>query len=442
MVRWLWILLLVLALAAASACAEQGTGASSAAFAPASSSQAEPEATIRLKADVTLDPLAPETRAYIEKNLAQLPVDYSLGEAYRSMTAKLSGAYLYWDWDGMRVSDTTVIIGLQADLADGVVYPAEVTTVQPVNLLPGATYYWQVIAETDRGTVRSAIGTFHTAPGLRPLAIDGVGNARDLGGWQTEDGLTIQYGRVYRTAKLTDITPEGVVTAVETLGVVSEIDLRGKTGLEECLTDGVGPLGRGVHYYNFAATQYKSALTARVTADSLRPFCDPANYPILFHCAGGADRAGTLASMLEGICGCSPAVLVTDYELTGGRWRTYNSYDDMMATLDAYAGDTFREKVWTALGKLGMTPMELSNIRNLMTGDSAIFAADSLQKAAETDGGRAFTLDLRRSGGVAAVTVAGVSVPFTFEGNVLTVGATAGEGSITLKDGGTLFFLL
>ena len=98
--------------------------------------------------------------------------------------------------------------------------------------------------------------------------------------------------------------------------------------------------------------------------------------------------------------------------------------------------------LWGILRKKGMTPMELSNIRSLMTGQGAVFAADSLRKAGGSGESRTFTLDLRQSGGIASVTLAGASVPFTLKGNVLTVHGGAGEGVITLKDGGTLAFVL
>lgn len=52
------------------------------------------------------------------------------------------------------------------------------------NLLIGQKYYWRVVAKVNDTEGRSAVGTFLTedrAPRL--LAVKGVPNVRDLGGW-------------------------------------------------------------------------------------------------------------------------------------------------------------------------------------------------------------------------------------------------------------------
>ncbi|MBP5617555.1 MAG: tyrosine-protein phosphatase, partial [Clostridia bacterium] len=407
------------------------------------SSSAEEAPVIHLCHLTNLDLVAPATRTYIENNLAQYPIDYEIGETYRTMTAKKGAGTLSWDYDNVRVAYVNLVLGRQPDLSDGVSYLCDANTFEPENLIPDTTYYWQIVAETtEGGTVRSEIASFTTEPGVRPIAIGGVGNARDLGGWKTEDGLTLNYGLVYRTAKLTDVTAEGVRTAVDVLGIKTEIDLRGSEGLADCPETGVGPLGKDVAYLNFAASSYKTGISSSVTPKQLRVFCDPANYPITFHCAAGADRAGTLAALLEGICGCGPTVLLTDYELTNGRYRTYEGFEVFLTTLESASGATFREKVWTVLRKRGMTPMELSNIRSLMTGEGAVFAADSLTRAATVGDTRTLTLDLRQSKSITAVTLDGASVSYTFKNSVLTLSATSGEGTITFDDGTTLWFVL
>lgn len=400
---------------------------------------------IRLYKAGKVDLLSSDTRAFIEKYSSQIPIDWSLGEANRGVMVRPGSAVLSWDWGELVVEDGSVALGLLPDLSDAVEYPSQANTLElKINLLPGQTYYWQVIARTDDGIVKSEVASFRTAPGLRPITIGGVGNSRDLGGWRTEDGLTLKYGLLYRSAQLTDVTESGRKTAVEDLGIVSDIDLRGREGTWDNKEEGVGPLGKSVTYFNFSATSYLTGVKSKTTANEIRPLADPANYPAIFHCAAGADRAGTMAALIEGICGCPISVLVTDYELTNGRWRTYQdgSFQKMLELLDAQQGDCFRDKVWYVMRKLGLTLMELSNVRNIMTGDSAVFATDSLTAGKPVSGGVCFTVDLRQSGGIASVTVDGASVPYTFRDGELTVQAASGEGVVTFKDGGFLRFQL
>ena len=90
-----------------------------------------------------------------------------------------------------------------------------------------------------------------------------------------------------------------------------------------------------------AAIASSSSALARWDAmrDALKVFCDEANYPIYFHCKAGADRTGTLAFFLEGICGCSQTDIDIDYELTSvcgdRRVRNTSRYGHRDDTQDA-----------------------------------------------------------------------------------------------------------
>jgi len=59
----------------------------------------------------------------------------------------------------------------------------------------------------------------------RILEIDGVINFRDLGGYQTEDGGTVCWGKVYRSAQLDRMTEQGVQD-MAALGIKTVVDLR------------------------------------------------------------------------------------------------------------------------------------------------------------------------------------------------------------------------
>ena len=383
-----------------------------------------------------------DARNMVTAVLAENPLDYAVDDRYRNIAALPETVTLEWGYlNGVPVNSAEVILSLHSDLSDPVTFPAVGNTASCRNLIPGSTYYWQIKAETDDGTVLSDIGRFAVGGQVRVVTINGVQNARDLGGWKTLDGKTMRYGLAYRTARLTDIKEDGVATAVQELGIRTELDLRGEEGLNDCPETGVGPLGKSVNYVNVKSMQYSNALVTKTTAQSLRVFADPANYPILFHCAGGADRTGTIAMLIEAICNCDESVLAADFELTPGRYRTLD-FDQTMKDFYRFPGETNREKAVFLCKKLGMTDMELANIYNMMLTESGVFVGDSLIAAKDVPGGKAFTLDLRQSGGVKAVTVDGTAVPWSLNGGELTVSASSGAGTIVFQDGESLAFAL
>ncbi len=104
----------------------------------------------------------------------------------------------------------------------------------------------------------------------------------------------------------------------------------------------------------------------------LRVFADERNYPVYMHCWGGADRTGTVAFILEGLCGVSEADLAIDYELTsftmfGLRTRMNRgtaNFADVVAKIKTYPGATLAEKFAAyARDTLGLTDAEIAAIR-------------------------------------------------------------------------------
>lgn len=205
------------------------------------------------------------------------------------------------------------------------------------NLLPGTTYYWKV-----KGTYsgdESAVGTFTTEESkVRTIYVDGVSNARDLGGYETATG-EVKYGLVYRGGKLNGttsgeaITEEGKSEMLDSLKIKTEIDLR-STGDDGGQTENA--IGEGVNYIKIPLGQYanildyetwssldKSEKSGNFDANNKNAIkqifellADKDNYPIYFHCNAGADRTGTLALLINGLLGVDEQSLIKDYELT------------------------------------------------------------------------------------------------------------------------------
>ena len=218
-------------------------------------------------------------------------------------------------------------------------------------MLPG-TYYWKVI---DVSGNESDVDTFVVSPYVRALDVDGIRNFRDMGGWKTENGKTIRYGRTYRSAALKESSGNALVD----LGVKTEVDLRADEG-EKKYSQSVIPAEYGIRFVQAGIMQSDYVLKDKSFYASLTPeqiedkrhtnaafkqayadalyetfklYTVESNYPILFHCTSGADRTGTFAFLLAGMLGVELDDLYRDFELTsfamgGKRWRSKIAKDE------------------------------------------------------------------------------------------------------------------
>lgn len=242
------------------------------------------------------------------------------------------------------------------------------TSISLSNLEP-STYYYKVV---DTKGNESLVDYFTMNP-LRTIKSTngGVVNMRDLGGWETTTGDKIRYGKLYRSA----LPSTADVPLFNELGIKTEIDLRIKGGSADQIGDfnGISPninyviaLGEGERYW----PQYDMILEDQYKSYSKGYFdkiftlmSDEANYPINFHCKSGADRTGTLAYLINGLCGVSYENLTKDFELTSfyksPRWRsdiqgdgaTYWFTDTgMMATGDNVHWGKFHKEIMEKYG--------------------------------------------------------------------------------------------
>ena len=212
------------------------------------------------------------------------------------------------------------------------------------NLEINTTYYWRVCTrgycgwgcnpkhgcEACKKVCESEIASFKTedfAP--RWMAIEGrVGNMRDLGGRKTVDGRRVKQGMIYRGQGLNDNSATGEIrgrnrlTAADveymtgTLGIKTDLDQRSPGEVADMTASPLGPSVKWIHNSSSCYAGIFSEDGKKAMAKNFRVFCDPANYPIYFHCIGGADRAGSLAYTLNGILGVERHLLNTDWEST------------------------------------------------------------------------------------------------------------------------------
>ena len=176
-----------------------------------------------------------------------------------------------------------------------------------------------------------------------------VKNARDLGGLPIGNGKMIRFGRFIRSARIFKLKEKGI-EILKKLGVCKVIDLRMD---EECREKPDTDI-RGIEYIRiplvctatagithgksiakimfresrrinhdfkdvdeYMGSVYENILFSKDTQIALKQFFDiimnDKNECILFHCAGGKDRAGLCAMLIEGLLGVNDDAIVLDY---------------------------------------------------------------------------------------------------------------------------------
>ena len=250
--------------------------------------------------------------------------------------------------------------------------PAEVP-----NLLLGERYYWKVIQRRDGlPTAKLPAWSFrtHTAP-PRWICVPGISNVRDVGGWPIDAASRVRQDLLFRSSELNThimVSAEGARVLVEDLGIRTDLDLRG-TADDENPAPALDTAGVTGHCPLYA---YKDIFTPTGMASIRRAFrvlADPARYPLLFHCWGGADRAGTLSFLVNGLLGVGLDDLIHDYEsdlafdhgaAPAHRWRLSGDF----AGLRDFGAEevTIQARIEAYLLAAGVTAEEMQRMRELL----------------------------------------------------------------------------
>ena len=268
-------------------------------------------------------------------------------------------------------------ISSSANMSGAVCYLTNATELTVEHLMASTVYYWYVDSIYSGFTVRSDVFTFSTASTPRTVDIEGVSNARDIGGYITVDGFRIKQGMIYRTAKLDDITELGMYTLVNILGVKTDLDLRGDKAV--AVVPGLNHIATACPWYSTGSNHiWMNDYNKSEFARTVKVFADPDNYPIVFHCSLGRDRTGTLAMVLGGLLGLDENTLMMEYELSVfSYWGTnggtkYNNglrknIHDTYVYIDThYEGSNFAERCESFLIEIGVTAEEIASIRSIM----------------------------------------------------------------------------
>lgn len=256
-----------------------------------------------------------------------------------------------------------VKLSLNEELTNAKVYNVTSSKLELYNLYASKTYYYSI----DNKKVES----FSTCSGPRNVYVDGVTNIRDIGAYKDEKGTLLNQGYIYRSSKFTEdesqeaiISTQGITT-LQGFGIKTELDLR-KTSDNENGGLTASILGSDVNYVSVPMKSGGNimSLNRDVIKDVFEVFGDVENYPIVFHCSIGVDRAGYIAFLLEALCGVNEEWLYRDYLFSNFGYthnmRTYTTIETYLRAIEKEEGDNLSAKTYNYLLSIGVDDEDIS----------------------------------------------------------------------------------
>ncbi|WP_406279700.1 tyrosine-protein phosphatase [Nocardia sp. NBC_00881] len=190
----------------------------------------------------------------------------------------------------------------------------------------------------------------------RSLHLQGVQNARDIGGYRTLDGRTVRTGSVYRGGQLNNATPDDLavltdrrVRVVHDLRTVFERELgpdRIPAGATAHWDDVIGHAPPAVMAATLTGGEglYRAFITApgadEAFAAVLRGIVDTTDGAVLFHCTAGKDRTGWTAAVLLTVLGVDRATVTEDY-LLSNQFRNASPDDQLNGVRQSWLDAAF-----------------------------------------------------------------------------------------------------
>ncbi len=171
------------------------------------------------------------------------------------------------------------------------------------------------------------------------MTVDGLANARDVGGLPLDGGGRVRTGVLLRTESLEGLGPAAVAYLTDELGVAQVLDLRTD---HERTTYGLGALadaGVPVHRLSFIPEtgialpevdlgdshpmlgHYLAYLEGRgeYVVDGVRRIAGLESGTTVVHCAAGKDRTGVLVALVCAAVGVPREEITADYALSATR---------------------------------------------------------------------------------------------------------------------------
>jgi protein-tyrosine phosphatase len=166
----------------------------------------------------------------------------------------------------------------------------------------------------------------------RLLAWEGCSNARDLGGYATEDGRETRWGAVVRSDSPAALTEAGRA-ALASYGVRAIVDLRLPAELADHPNPFATPGDHGIVYTNVSFIDPAAAPPNPVStlaedylqmldryrggvAEAMAAIARAPEGAVVIHCAAGKDRTGLISALLLGLAGVPADTIAADYAMT------------------------------------------------------------------------------------------------------------------------------
>lgn len=178
----------------------------------------------------------------------------------------------------------------------------------------------------------------------RVLRLRGASNFRDLGGYDTQSGRQVRWGRLFRSDHLGRLTAEDEAL-LAALGVQRVLDFRGEQeraavpnrlatarqhalGIEPTVVQRLQDLAAAGQRLNAAvAVELMKELYRALVNDQAHRYAEffehllDTDTPLVFHCTAGKDRTGFAAALALQALGVPRAVVLHDYLLTNALYQ-------------------------------------------------------------------------------------------------------------------------
>lgn len=274
-------------------------------------------------------------------------------------------------------------LGLEITAQDGTRYvqnEARGTGGMIKNLLGGKSVIYNAVPnEVSQYLVKDGSGNVLDSGRIKPTGkvrmIKFYGypqNCRDLGGWDC-DGGTVKYGRIFRSAAIGE-TSDVLYAMVKELGIRHEIDLR---NADEITTYSLAEV---VHFHHIPLSLYFENVidpeqeSYENIKSILRTIFSAVTHGegVLYHCAIGRDRTGTVTALLLSLLGVSVVDVEKDFELTSfsklntPAYRTNGGLQALLAAIKSYGKSDLMHGAVSWCLKAGFAIDEINAFRKSM----------------------------------------------------------------------------
>jgi len=204
----------------------------------------------------------------------------------------------------------------------------------------------------------------------RQLSLEGTPNFRDLGGYETEEGRRLRWGKLYRSSKLSALTNKDI-NYVNRLGVTLICDFRqvveqdleptwlGDASSHTLASLPVTPgssnsfienLHQGIIAVDDAAGFMKN-INRDFVSNQMPQYAEMfrlllvGDQQMLIHCASGKDRTGFGSALILDVLGVSEEIITEDYLLTNNYLQIEKELERLSTQLVDHSGSAVSEDI-------------------------------------------------------------------------------------------------